>query len=1007
MPRILFLFFSLLLLIGCQQQERIEDGTSMASQVAHYETKMQQFIAQEEPDSLRYYGQQVGRWYQQKDDLYGYALHYIKLSDALLGITGKVEDKLVFLDSILQLPSKVRPPISSEERLKFIGWQVQKARLVAEQQPLQADLHYQLAFGLLRELQATPEATADYNSYLINQLMMPLAERMKNTGKPQVARAVYNYALAFARTPEHRDVLFNQIALSFKVQGNLEQSVAYLRDSMSGHNGLLDALRSTNWMQIDLDKDQLAAIIPRVKNAIDTFQSIQHPVKELEQWISISYKLLAQVHHLKAHQAINRSVDICANMQNSSSKNWAQLQTAKEHCKAAEKELQLASDYLSKALSRTIPRRIRAKVLVDSAQQALFQLNLQDQWEAIAELEWNAEQYRQQLPASLRKKEKLFLQSLTTLNQALQILLPNEAPLNLLESPRLTALYAENSFLEIFQAKAELLRIAADTNMHVAPQAISSTHFPQLQPHQRYLHAALENYQRFAYVNRQLWNDLSFQQAVSQMEEVYNNDISQKAVQLAYQLYQETGQQRYLQWCFDFAERSKNLDLLQVVKKFKIEQELPQLEVLLAKEKSIKQQLSAHLSTQFMEGKNSDTDPPALQQQLIEVYAQIRKLAPAYHQLLYADQPISIVTIQKLLPQDQALVTYFQTKEQLYIFYITREKCQLRREEITLEELEKWRGAWRESIYGRFIPCDDLQNASYTNFRARGLELAKKLTAFIDDQTIRRLCIIPDKHTQNIPFDLLPQNILTPENAEEFSSYNHFPFLLEKYAISINYSVALWQELQKKSAVQKPQKGKQAYFFYTPQAQAVQVPDYLKAPRPCSAEVDEMLAPLKRHPALQQALQNYQFKEFPNQKSSLYHHLSDCNICHIYTHGQFNDQHPERSMLAMHSEDDYLTTDEILFAHELYAFPQNPNLDLLVLEGCNTGVEAYAQGKGSFSLARAFFKIGARSVATSLWTVNQEGSNQLIAHFYKELKKGYPKDIALQKAKLSMLHQSQ
>ena len=55
------------------------------------------------------------------------------------------------------------------------------------------------------------------------------------------------------------------------------------------------------------------------------------------------------------------------------------------------------------------------------------------------------------------------------------------------------------------------------------------------------------------------------------------------------------------------------------------------------------------------------------------------------------------------------------------------------------------------------------------------------------------------------------------------------------------------------------------------------------------------------------------------------------------------------------------------------------------------------------SLARAFSFAGCPSVVMSLWSISDQSTSELMTTFYKNLKDGQPKDIALQQAKLAYL----
>ena len=107
----------------------------------------------------------------------------------------------------------------------------------------------------------------------------------------------------------------------------------------------------------------------------------------------------------------------------------------------------------------------------------------------------------------------------------------------------------------------------------------------------------------------------------------------------------------------------------------------------------------------------------------------------------------------------------------------------------------------------------------------------------------------------------------------------------------------------------------------------------------------------------------------------------------------------DNSFLALGSDiDDH---DQKLTLRELYNLESNN--ELVVLSACSTAKGEIAEGEGVLSLARGFFYAGAKSVVSTLWAINDQSSAIIMAEFYKQLKKGKRKDVALQQAKLHYL----
>ncbi len=78
-------------------------------------------------------------------------------------------------------------------------------------------------------------------------------------------------------------------------------------------------------------------------------------------------------------------------------------------------------------------------------------------------------------------------------------------------------------------------------------------------------------------------------------------------------------------------------------------------------------------------------------------------------------------------------------------------------------------------------------------------------------------------------------------------------------------------------------------------------------------------------------------------------------------------------------------------------------LEMVVLSACETGLGKWEYGEGIRSLGRSFMEAGAGAAVYSLWSVNDRSTAKIMSSFYSFLKKGYPKDEALRRAKMNFL----
>ena len=139
-----------------------------------------------------------------------------------------------------------------------------------------------------------------------------------------------------------------------------------------------------------------------------------------------------------------------------------------------------------------------------------------------------------------------------------------------------------------------------------------------------------------------------------------------------------------------------------------------------------------------------------------------------------------------------------------------------------------------------------------------------------------------------------------------------------------------------------------------------------------------------------------------NREKLLNVNAADYKILHFATHGLIDESRPELSGIVLSRFDENGNkSDEFFRLHDIYGM--NLNSDLVVLSACNTGIGKEVRGEGLMSLNNAFLSVGAKSVMSSLWKVEDGATLELMKNFYDAMaNENLTPSKALQQAQIKM-----
>lgn len=371
---------------------------------------------------------------------------------------------------------------------------------------------------------------------------------------------------------------------------------------------------------------------------------------------------------------------------------------------------------------------------------------------------------------------------------------------------------------------------------------------------------------------------------------------------------------------------------------------------------------------------------------------------PEYYQLKYNLKVQGAKEVQKNLAANESVLEYFVGDSSLYCFVVQPHGIKLNALKKDFP-LEQWVKRFQQSII-------DMGQAQYSGTPLQNplgvyLKLAdslyQKLILPLQPDLSPNLTIIPNGALHYLPFEALLQ--AKPERIDRMHAY---PYLLKTHQIDYAYSATLLREMQQKQHLKKIQRRLLAFApFYDGDTTILGIilPEDLGLrtgfqPLPHSGK--EVLRAVE-------TMGGYAFLG-PKATEQLFNELApNYRIIHLSTHARADDRNGDYAFLLFNEIKDSVEN-ELLYARDLYNL--RLNADLVVLSACETGVGELRRGEGIISLARAFTYAGAKSIVTSLWKVSDDHTADLMIRFYKNLKKGLPKDEALQRSKLDYLQEN-
>ena len=443
--------------------------------------------------------------------------------------------------------------------------------------------------------------------------------------------------------------------------------------------------------------------------------------------------------------------------------------------------------------------------------------------------------------------------------------------------------------------------------------------------------------------------------------------VYQKAVSFLVNAFERTNDESYLERAFCLAEKSKATTLYINLKdnEYKSITGIP--DSLLVAERNLKFNLSRLLLK--IDQADGAKQVAALTAEMRDNELALSRLAdrlndfPDYHQRKFSLDSVSVSFLRrKLLNQQTALVSYFDSEEAIFCFLLTPGGVKyhsFQKDQSYIQGINALNTELRRIVPG-------------VNYRGHleAQELYKQLIKPMeaDLSSISSLIIIPHDELSLLPFEVLE---------DEEGNY-----LLERFAITYQYAASFLQNVRKETFDLK------RTLAVAPFDSIKQGGEFARLP---ASDWETAELPGKRLTHRQAT------------KTNFLNLTGDASVIHLATHAVANSNDPSRSYVAFYPT---ANRNDKLYTHELRNIPLSKT-NLIFLSACETASGKLLSGEGVMSLSRAFSSAGCPNLVTSLWKAEDYTTAYISTRFYYYLRQGDTFSEALRKAKIDLLHDGQ
>ena len=408
------------------------------------------------------------------------------------------------------------------------------------------------------------------------------------------------------------------------------------------------------------------------------------------------------------------------------------------------------------------------------------------------------------------------------------------------------------------------------------------------------------------------------------------------------QLYDLTGDEKYLEKAFYASEKTKAFSLLpETVDETKLKKLAP--DSILHLERSLKEELLFNRRMAFQKG----NDPSAkeaffdTQKSLLLFHEKLKKYYPEFWETKYGIPIVGLEDFTNVLDNQTLVISFnYFPGNIIDIAYLSNEKC--------------------EFVFGKHVKDLD-KNIELLNSlilsKDDNIEKYKDLINYLSKNVlpdipdfVQKLVIIPEGKLFELPFHVLVDN----EIDQNMQSFKEFPFIIKKKSISYGLSSTILYHHLVENEFKESNK---AALIYDPFKLGISK----NLAHVAELTDTDTLIILEGEQATKDDLFSRNLEEF--------------QTVHIVSHVD--------DKWSVLSDSGILLEDETVYYDDFYGL--NAAVDLFSLVGCGSGKGRVIAGEGLIGLNRALFVAGASNILLSKYRVKVNVAINFIQYFNEQL----------------------